>query len=103
MESDEMSLLVAFPDGSESFVHGFEAGEIWAFLGTAKLLDRGFHAGLPVHTANLEVIRRMAQARGFRVESKPETAKGWTPVLLTYVGEGNARPTLKLVSETDRG
>lgn len=96
---DEMQLLLAFPDGSKSFVNGFEAGQIWALLdsGSVEPIDRGFDEGFPVHTENVEMVRRMAQVRGFRVETKSECVEGWTPVRLTYVGGGRAKPALSLV------
>lgn len=102
MESDdEMGMLFAFPDGSASFVNGFEAGMIWQQLdsGSVEPIDRGFDEGFPIHTDNVELVKRMAQARGFQVEVRPECAEGWTPVLLTYVGEGRAKPKLSLVAK----
>lgn len=99
MTETEHSLLVSFPDGSHSFVHGFEAGQIWAQLdsGSVEPIDRGFHTGLPVHSANMVVIQRMAQVRGFKVETKP-SEDGWTGLLLTYVGEGRTKPALRVVA-----
>jgi hypothetical protein len=63
--SDEYGLLVAFPDESETFVLGFEAGQIWADLEVFAMDDR------TVHVKNQEVIRRMARARGYSVEFTP--------------------------------
>jgi len=104
-DTEEMSLLVGFPDGSPSFVNGFEAGAIWQQLdsGSIEPIDRGFDAGFPVHTENLEVIRRMAKARGFNVETRDECEEGWTPLRLSYVGEGRTKPKLSLVPSTDEG
>ena len=104
-DPQNMSLLVGFPDGSPSFVNGFEAGAIWQQLdsGSVEPIDCGFEAGFPVHTENVEVIRRMAKARGFNVETRAECEEGWTPVRLTYVGEGRTKPKLSLVPSTDKG
>jgi hypothetical protein len=61
----EHSLLVSFPDQSETFVLGFEAGQIWADL------ERRGRADRTVHVKNQEVIRRMARAQGYNVEFTP--------------------------------
>lgn len=99
-DETEMSLIVSFTDQSEGFVHGFEAGMIWQQLESESMepIDRGYETGFPIHTENLPLIVRMAKARGFKVETKPEDVEGWTPVLLTYVGEGRAKPVLGLVA-----
>jgi hypothetical protein len=57
MEEGTYSLVVAFPDGSESFVNGFAAGQIW------EAMDRGDpEIARTVVAGNEEVIRRMALA-----------------------------------------
>lgn len=59
-------LVVAFPDGSPSFVHGFEAGGLW------ERMERGetpIELG-SAHAANEEVHRRMADHMGYEVEWK---------------------------------
>ena len=48
--TDEMKLVVSFTDQSESFVLGFEAGQLWTEMtGMAARIDRGFNDGFPVH------------------------------------------------------
>lgn len=98
--SEEMGMLFAFPDGSESFVNGFEAGMIWQQIDGDGMLsiDRGFAEGFPVHTANIALIGRMANARGYTLETGHDV-DGWTPVRLTYVGTGRAKPALSIVKE----
>lgn len=92
----EMSLLVSFPDQSETFMLGFEAGMIWQEMeGGALSIDRGFESGTPIHAGNLEVIVRMAAARGYAVE-KSGDADGWVPVRLTFAGR--AKPALRVVT-----
>lgn len=75
MTSLSYELILPFPDGSESFVNGFEAGEIWALLRSGQIPDRR-----PVHTANLDLINRMAVMYGcvarFDLTPWPE----WTDV-----------------------
>jgi squalene cyclase len=61
-EGGSWGLLVAFPDGSPSFVHGFEAGQI------SERLTNGRESeieNLTVHAANEEVIRRLCIAQGW--------------------------------------
>jgi hypothetical protein len=64
--SDSWGLVVAFPDSSPSFVHGFEAGQIWQMMqaGVSEL-ERTIHA------ANEEVIRRMCTAEGYEAKFAP--------------------------------
>ena len=94
----EMSMLFAFPDGSESFVLGFEAGLLWAEMenrGTL-VIDRGVKEGFPIHTENMELVQRMASARSYVLESG--VAKdGWVPVLLTWKADGKTSAKLEIV------
>ena len=93
----KMSMLVAFSDGSESFVLGFEAGLIWAEIENGALvIDRGVKEGFPVHVENMEVVQRMAVARGYVLESGA-AADGWVPVLLTWKGTGKTHAKLEIV------
>lgn len=68
----DFSLIFSFPDDSESFVLGFEAGQIYNRMvdGEAEI-DR---TDIPVHTANRECFDRMARAMGYvgRFEPIPE-------------------------------
>jgi hypothetical protein len=57
-------LLVPFPDGSESFVHGFEAGMIWQRMQNGEAHIGGLDE-VAKHIENLEVFRRMAAAMGY--------------------------------------
>jgi hypothetical protein len=78
MEEGTYSLVVAFPDGSESFVNGFAAGQIW------EAMDRGDpEIARTVVAGNEEVIRRMALARGYSVEWIPCGMVEWADVTLT--------------------
>lgn len=94
--NDGMTMLVAFPDQSETFVLGFEAGMLWRRLEAEAepLIDMGFDEGFPVHTANLEVISRMASSKGYAVETKP-VDDCWSAVRLTFSG---GKPKLSVVT-----
>lgn len=62
----EHRLLVSFPDQSKSFVHGFEAGQIWQRLRDGEpLIENQL-----IHRANVEVIDRMALENGCSAEWK---------------------------------
>ena len=81
MTDERWGLMVAFPDQSASFVHGFEAGQLWAAMeaGTADL-ER------TVHAENCEVIKRMARRMGYEVAAWNSTAvPGWVNVALRKV------------------
>lgn len=103
MMDEEMSMLFAFPDGSPSFVNGFEVGMIWQEIeGEGKLvIDRGIDAGFPIHAENVEVVRRMAAARGYKLEFGAEK-DGWVNARLTYVGTGRTKPALHVVGGGDQ-
>lgn len=98
-EKTEFGMLFSFPDQSENFVHGFEAGMIWQEMADAEKfeIDRGFDAGLPIHTTNIELVQRMANARGYHLETKDTGLPEWTAIKLTWFGEALARPALSLV------
>ena len=70
--------LVPFPDGSESFVNGFEAGVVWErmFCGEVEIKST-------LHTENAEVFRRMAAASGYDLTSKPTEFEEWTTFTFT--------------------
>jgi hypothetical protein len=81
-QQEEYGLLVSFPDQSEQFVHGFEAGQVWERLENEKqILIRGERLSMTVHQANQEVITRMARHYGFSAEFAPESfVNGWCSV-----------------------
>lgn len=63
------SLVIRFPDQSESFVHGYEAGRLAhkMALGDHKVENDGF----PIHTANEEILRAMCQYFGYIPKFSP--------------------------------
>ena len=90
-------LLVSFPDQSPSFVHGFEAGQLW------ERMDRGsaLEIEATTHRENREVIRRMADQCGFDAEIQPTEVEGWDQTTLTKRRPERQRPNprgLRIVS-----
>lgn len=70
--------IVTFPDGSPSFVHGFEAGGIWHDMqGAPREFER------TVHTENEEVVRRMARHMGYKVEFEATEFEEWAVATFT--------------------
>ena len=93
--SIEMKCLVPFPDGSDSFVNGFEAGIIWAKMENEeeKIGDFGDNEiGLPYHSSNIDVFRRMAAAKGYDIEVEPTKYSEW--IMVTFI---KRRPQLTVV------
>lgn len=81
----QYGLVVAFPDESASFVHGFEAGQIWQLMSIGSM-----EIGQTVHVENLEVINRMARSAGYELTDQHETGPadanvaidGWLKIVL---------------------
>lgn len=66
-EDVEFSPLVSFPDQSDSFVHGFEAGMVWQRM---QLGEDEISSPLPYHFANCELFHRLAEVGGYEVECR---------------------------------
>jgi hypothetical protein len=81
---NEYSLLVAFPDQSETFVLGFEAGQLFESMKFGP-------ADLTMHAANEEVFRRIARHYGYDVEFEA-LGDGWSNAKFT-----RGRPKLHAV------
>lgn len=56
--------LVPFTDQSASFVHGFEAGQIWQRM-AANERKIGGEDDMPTHIQNRETFQRMADAQAY--------------------------------------
>lgn len=99
MQSEEMSLALAFTDQSPSYTYGFEAGQIWALLDELgpPIVDRGWSEGFPVREENAEVYRRMASRFGYAIEIR-DVGHGWMGMRLTFAG-GRQKPALSVVGE----
>ncbi len=77
-------LIMAFPDQSPSFAHGFAAGKIWADMKRNDQAELSFD----VAQENRDVVYRMAAALGWSVECQPMTGEfeGWNSLTLTKIG-----------------
>ena len=85
-------LLVAFPDQSETFVLGFEAGQCWERLVDGDLSDR------TIHSANSEVVRRIARSFNMDVTILPTDVDGWSTAMFA-----RGRPKLSVVGSSPQG
>jgi len=85
----EYGLIVSFPDQSETFTLGVEAGMFWQRIESG---ERRF--SLTAHTCNLEVLRRMAGAHNLMLDAWPSEVEGWADV---EVFEPEPRPKLQLI------
>ncbi len=67
MNSDDVQygLIVAFPDQSPSFVHGYEAGQI-----ATEMQNRPSEIEKTVHAENKEILTRIALSQGYSVDFK---------------------------------
>lgn len=91
----DWNLVVAFPDGSPSFVAGFEAGMLWSRMKTGTEAE----IEMTTRVENREVIDRMAVAEGWRIERATTEADGWDTTTLVKVAPARANPHgLKVVS-----
>jgi hypothetical protein len=72
MSEETYELIFSFPDQSDSFARGFEAGMIWEMMKAPVT-----HFSMAVHTANEEVIRRQAEAADKEVTFEPTDYEGW--------------------------
>ena len=89
LEHGEMSLIVSFPDQSEVFTLGVEAGIFWQRLQSGER-ELEFVA----HTNNLECLRRMAAAEVFVFVDCDTDVDGWSEC---SVSGTPLRPKLTLV------
>lgn len=67
-DAAEFRCLVPFPDGSHSFVHGFEAGQLWQRMMAG---ESPIENAIAYHIANRLVFERMAAAQGYDTEFEP--------------------------------
>ncbi len=86
-EHVEYGLIVSFPDQSEAFTLGVEAGMFWQRLEAG---ERDFTS--IAHTENLECLRRMAETRGLIVEALPSEVEGWADITVM-----DNRPRLRVI------
>lgn len=84
----EHDLIVSFPDQSETFTLGVEAGMFWQRLQHG---EREFST--TAHTANLECLRRMAAACNYAMEVVGTHIDGWHECRVS----GTPKPQLRIV------
>lgn len=70
------NLVVDLSDKSEDFLAGMEVGKVWAMMKDANDFS------MSVHSANMGVIERMANAYGYTVEVA-SSDEVWSDVTLT--------------------
>lgn len=93
-EGAAYGLLVSFKGTRETFAeevaftHGFEAGRI------DRRMESGTEAEIEVTTRieNREVLRRMAVAAGWSIDTRPSDVEGWDFTKLIKVGKAPERP-----------
>jgi hypothetical protein len=85
LDAAEFRCLVPFPDASDSFVHGFEAGMIWQRMVRGEQ-EIGGISEVATHSANAEVFQRMADAQGYDLHID-DSADGW--MIATFVKRKN--------------
>ena len=71
----DLTLGYAFPDQSETFVLGFEAGGVHERLKAGELVDT--REGFPLHAENAEVLGRMAAFYGLSLVLESCDTEGW--------------------------
>jgi hypothetical protein len=72
-DAAEFRCLVPFPDGSASFVNGFEAGTVWQRMNAG---EAEIESPIAYHVDNHLVFQRMAAAQGYDVEFEPCVSGG---------------------------
>lgn len=84
-DAREFRCLVPFPDQSESFVLGFEAGMIWQRMISGELVIGGLDE-IATHETNAVVFQRMADAQSYDLTIDP-AGNGW--IIATFVKRQN--------------
>lgn len=84
-DAREFRCLVPFPDQSENFTSGFEAGMIWQRMVTGEPVIGGLDE-IALHEENSVVFQRMADAQSYDLTIEP-AGEGW--VIATFVKRQN--------------
>jgi hypothetical protein len=95
-ENVESALLVSFPDQSQNFVHGFEAGMVWQRMQAGEpVID----SPLPYHFANCELFHRLAEAGGYDIECREveDMENEWAEVTFVRLPDAPKTPALRVV------
>lgn len=87
-DNTSYSLAVSFPDQSQTFVLGFEAGMLWQLM----VKDEP-EINITTNTLNREVISRMANSMRYTLYVEPTSIEGWDHTrLVKDVYSGNVKP-----------
>lgn len=96
MENGEFKPLVSFPDVSDSFAHGFEAGMVWQRMIAGEIeIDNA----VPYHSQNADVFEAMADAMNYDIEVKhlEDAFHEWCNVV--FIRRPARRPKLTVVGD----
>lgn len=88
MDDVEHSLVVSFPDQSQAFTLGFEAGMLWQRMESGERLPRA-----TTRVENRECITRMATALGATARFFPTGVDGWDETIINQ----QSRPRLRII------
>lgn len=97
---DDMEMIVSFADQSTSFVLGYEAGLIaQRMMSCEAVIDYGMDEGFPIHTDNLEIIRRLCAAYSYTLETQATCYSEWVKARMTHAA--SVKPILAIVRGDD--
>src|ERR1700722_400471 len=94
-ESSGYELVVAFTDESPSYAHGFGAGKIHERLTRINVCEGSAASFVTlIHPENAEVLRRIAESKGWKAEIKPseEAPTDWYIAEFAKTGPSLDRP-----------
>lgn len=93
LQSSGWSLVLAFPDETPSFAHGFEAGRIYERICRMNVGEDAVAEIVEITNAeNRELVQRMAAVKGWAVEIAPTGTEGWDSVTFRKTGPSSKRP-----------
>lgn len=90
---DGHSLVVTFPDQSESFTYGLEAGMIFQRLDGFVSVGT-FEAPVTVREENIKLYQDIADYKGYTVEIYPTNVDGWMSAVFTPIENPTPKPHL---------
>lgn len=62
MDSDNLRLLIRFPNQDPSFTYGFEAGMVWEKMASGQPIE------MPIRVENESLVRQMALKANYRYD-----------------------------------
>lgn len=82
-DTRDHAMAMSFPDKSDSFQNGFEAGSIWMMLKLHSLNLGTLESPLKLHEENRQVLEIMAAREGYSVEFSPHEVSKFVNVAFT--------------------